>query len=71
MAGGWCVLGAVFFAACKLKYKDEFGSLVEIISDEDAAALQSSDEEIDAALDAAIDAAINSVLEREYIGSML
>ena len=55
----------------KLKYKEEFGSLVEIISDEDAAALQSSDEEINAALDAAIDAAINSVLEREYIGSLL
>lgn len=71
MAGGWCVLGGVFFVVCKLKYKEEFGSLVEIISDEDAAALQSSDEEINAALDAAIDAAINSVLEREYIGSLL
>lgn len=71
MAGGWCELGGVFFVVCKLKYKEEFGSLVEIISDEDAAALQSSDEEINAALDAAIDAAINSVLEREYIGSLL
>ena len=71
MAGGWCVLGAIFFVVCKLKYKEDFGSLVEVISDEDAAALQSSDEEINAALDAAIDAAINSVLEREYIGSLL
>lgn len=71
MAGGWCVLGLVFFVACKLKYKEEFGSLIEIISDEDAAALQSSDEEIGEALDAAIDAAINSVLERESVGSLL
>ncbi len=71
MAGGWCVLGAIFFVVCKLKYKEDFGSLVEVISDEDAAALQSSDEEINATLDAAIDAAINSVLEREYIGSLL
>ena len=71
MAGGWCVLGAIFFVVCKLKYKEDFGSLVEVISDEDAAALQSSDEEINAALDVAIDAAINSVLEREYIGSLL
>ena len=44
------------------KYKEKFGILVEIISDEDAVALQSSDEEISAALDAAIDAAINKIL---------
>lgn len=65
MAGGWCVLGVVFFIACKVKYKDMFGSLVEIVSDADAVALQSSDEEISQAVDAAIDAAITSVLDRE------
>ncbi len=62
IAGGWCLLGAVFCVACKSKYKEKFGILVEIISDEDAVALQSSDEEISAALDAAIDAAINKIL---------
>lgn len=65
MAGGWCVLGVVFFIVCKVQYKEKFGSLVEIISDEDAAALQSSDEELSEALDAAIDDAITNVLDRE------
>ena len=39
-----------------------FGLLALIISDEDAAALQSSDEEISVALDRAIDDAINKIL---------
>lgn len=65
MAGGWCVLGVIFYIICKLKYKEKFGSLIEIISDEDAATLQSSDEEIDEALDTAIDTAIATVLTRE------
>jgi amino acid transporter len=71
MAGSWCLLGGVFFAACKIRYKEDFGSLTEIISDEDAAVLQASDEEWGEALDAAIDAAINSVLQREAVGSLL
>lgn len=67
MAGGWCALGLVFCVACKRKYKEKFGILVEIISDEDAAALQSSDEEISAALDVAIDAAINKILAQRKV----
>ncbi|MDO4168587.1 MAG: APC family permease [Lachnospiraceae bacterium] len=67
MAGGWCVLGVIFCIACRNKYKEKFGLLVEIISDEDAAALQSSDEEISAALDAAIDAAIEKILKKREI----
>lgn len=67
MAGGWCVLGVIFCIACRKKYKEKFGLLVEIISDEDAAALQSSDEEISAALDAAIDAAIEKILKKREI----
>ena len=63
MAGGWCVLGVVFFIICKVKYKEKFGSLIEIISDEDAAALQSSDYELSEALDKAIDEAIACVLK--------
>ena len=63
MAGGWGVLGVVFFIICKVKYKEKFGSLIEIISDEDAAALQSSDYELSEALDKAIDEAIACVLK--------
>ena len=67
MAGGWCLLGVVFCIVCRRKYKEKFGILVEIVSDEDALALQSSDEEISAALDVAIDAAINKILSERKV----
>jgi amino acid transporter len=67
MVGGWSILGMVFCAVCKIKYKEKFGILVEVISDEDALALQSSDEEISAALDAAIDAAIIKILSLKSV----
>ena len=67
MAGGWCVLGVVFFIICKVKYKEKFGSLIEIISEDDAAVLQESTEELDERLDAAIEAAIASVLNRDAV----
>lgn len=62
MTGAWIILGIIFCIACKAKYKEKFGSLVEVISDADAAVLQYSDEEIGEALDAAIDAAIAKIL---------
>jgi alcohol dehydrogenase class IV len=34
MAGGWCVLGAAFAIGCKLKYKDLFGSHIDVEVDE-------------------------------------
>ena len=57
MVGGWSLLGVAFYVACKLKYKEKFGSLIEIISDEDAASLmpEADDEELDLVIDAAID----------------
>ncbi|MDO4491132.1 MAG: APC family permease [Lachnospiraceae bacterium] len=57
MVLGWGALGAVFFVSCKMKYKEKFGSLVEIISDEDAATLmpEADDEELDKVIDAAIE----------------
>lgn len=57
MVGAWILLGVVFFIICKIKYKEKFGSLVEIISDEDAATLmpEADDEELDAVIDAAIE----------------
>ena len=67
MVGGWCVLGLIFGALCKQKYGERFGLLVDIISDEDAAALQSTDEEISVALDSAIDAAINKILAQRRL----
>ncbi|MGN1350466.1 MAG: APC family permease [Anaerovoracaceae bacterium] len=65
MVGGWILLGIVFFAACRAKYGERFGTLVEIISEEDALTLQTSDEDLDAAITAAIDAAIAKVLSRQ------
>ena len=65
MVGGWSLLGVVFFAACRAKYGERFGTLVEIISEEDALTLQTSDEDLDAAITAAIDAAIAKVLSRQ------
>ena len=58
IAGGWCLLGALFFAAAKYAYRERFGLLVNIISPEDARALQAADSELSAALDRAIDEAI-------------
>jgi amino acid transporter len=63
MVGAWSLLGVVFFAICKVKYKEKFGTLVEIISDEDAATLRPEIE--DSELDAVIDAAIEAVLKRK------
>ena len=60
--GSWSLLGVVFYVICKRKYKEEFGMLVELISDEDAASLMP--EADDAELDAVIDAAIERVFER-------
>lgn len=62
MVGGWTLLGVIFYFVSKSKYKDTFGVLVEIISDEDAASLmpEANDEE----LDKVIDAAIEKVLKR-------
>ena len=62
MVGGWSLLGVVFYAICKKKYKESFGTLVELISDEDAATLMP--EADDAELDKVIDEAIERVLQK-------
>ncbi|MGN0132251.1 MAG: APC family permease [Lachnospiraceae bacterium] len=62
MVGGWSLLGIVFYVVCKRKYKESFGTLVELISDEDAATLMP--EADDAELDAVIDKAIERVLQK-------
>lgn len=57
MVGGWALLGVVFYVICKKKYKESFGTLVELISDEDAATLmpEADDEELDKVIDQAIE----------------
>ena len=57
MVLGWSAFGVVFYVVCKVKYKESFGTLVEIISDEDAATLmpEADEEELDKVIDAAID----------------
>lgn len=34
MAGGWCILGVFFAIYCKLKYKEKFGSHIDVAVDE-------------------------------------
>ena len=62
MVGGWSLLGVIFYIVCKRKYKESFGTLVELISDEDAATLMP--EADDEQLDRVIDEAIVRVLQR-------
>ena len=54
--------GTIGETVCKVKYKEKFGSLIELISDEDAASLMP--EADDAELDVVIDAAIDRVLAK-------
>lgn len=63
MVLGWTILGVVFAVACRLKYRERFGSLVEVISDADAATLQASDDELDAAVSNAVDSAIRQAMD--------
>ena len=62
MVGAWSLLGVVFFVICKKKYKESFGSLVQLISDEDAATLMPGADDVE--LDQVIDVAIDRVLAR-------
>ena len=67
IAGGWCVLGAVFFIASRIKYGENFGILVNIISPEDARTLQASNLDLSAALDRAIDDAITFAIRNRGV----
>lgn len=57
MVAAWSALGVVFFAICKSKYRESFGSMVQLISDEDAATLlpEADERELDKVIDGAID----------------
>ena len=58
MIGGWSVLGGVFFLICKIKYKEKFGILVDIV-DEDALAVGKAEDETEVA------SAVAAVCRRE------
>ena len=62
MVAAWSALGVVFFAICKSKYRESFGSMIQLISDEDAATLLPEADERE--LDKVIDGAIDRVLAR-------
>lgn len=62
MVAAWSALGVVFFAICKSKYRESFGSMIQLISDEDAATLLPEADERE--LDKVIDSAIDRVLAR-------
>ena len=62
MVAAWSALGVVFFGICKSKYRESFGSMVQLISDEDAATLLPEADERE--LDKVIDGAIDRVLAR-------
>ena len=62
MVAAWSALGVVFLAICKSKYRESFGSMVQLISDEDAATLLPEADERE--LDKVIDGAIDRVLAR-------
>lgn len=54
MAGGWALLGGVFFVICKLKYKEKFASHVDVIIDDEIVeeeAVNDRAEEVKAAID--------------------
>ena len=57
MVGAWSLLGVVFYVVCKKKYKEDFGILVELISDDAAASLrpEANDEELDQVINEAIE----------------
>lgn len=47
MAAAWIGLGFIFFFACKAKYKEKFGSHIDVaVDDEDFKALERSNEEV-------------------------
>lgn len=57
MAGGWCVLGFLFAVYCKAKYKDKFGSHIDVAVDELGDVIENNDNE-----------AVEKALSRVHIG---
>lgn len=60
MAGGWCILGVVFYAVCKIKYKEKFGTLVDIVDD-----LEEESDDVEVALQAAMETVSAAAVVKE------
>ncbi len=58
MAGGWSVLGIVFFISCKLKYREKFGSHIDVVIEGEEEVRDDVDLALEAALEAAGDTAV-------------
>lgn len=73
MAGGWCLLGLVFCVSCKIKYKEKFGSHIDVAHDElpgsenetEAMAAATEDSDVEEAVNAAVEAAMDTVNSKE------
>ena len=59
MAGGWCLLGLIFCIACKLKYKEKFGSHIDVAIDDSELEEKTDD------LSVRVEKAINTVKVKE------
>ena len=59
MAGGWCLLGLVFCIACKIKYKEKFGSHIDVAIDDSELEEKTDD------LSVRVEKAINTVKVKE------
>ncbi|MDY4077267.1 MAG: bifunctional amino acid transporter/iron-containing alcohol dehydrogenase [Clostridium sp.] len=59
MAGGWCLLGLIFCVACKLKYKEKFGSHIDVAIDDSELEEKADD------LSVRVEKAINTVKVKE------
>lgn len=59
MAGGWCLLGLIFCIACKLKYKEKFGSHIDVAIDDSELEEKADD------LSVRVEKAINTVKVKE------
>lgn len=66
MAGGWALLGVVFYAVCKLKYKEKFATHIDVAV-EDGAAVP---DEVETALEEALETARTETTVRENVPAM-
>ncbi len=72
MAGGWCVLGVFFALYCKLKYKEKFGSHIDVAVDElgdvvdDTSAVDRAAEKVKAKKEIDLDA-VPSIMFNYYL----
>ena len=72
MAGGWSLLGLVFCVVCKMKYKDKFGSHIDVanaelgdVKEENAEMISVEEANSDEVFEEAVKAVMNNTMEDE------